>query len=96
VIATGRERNDTAALRDVLQLTVQAARLVERWPGGRRTTWVRAEVEWTPDVQLLLDAGLLVLEPAPERDAERRARELAAERARRYRARQKKVEKIGR
>ena len=79
---------DRASLRQLLDVVVQSARIVERWPSARRTTWARAEVEWTPDVQLLLDAGLLRLEAAPQPPTER-ARVMAAERARRYRARKK-------
>jgi hypothetical protein len=92
VVRSADREGESSELRALLQVVVQSVRMVERWPGGRRTTWARAEVEWTPDVQLLLEAGLLTLEAAPEPpvdESRARAQERAAERARRYRARKK-------
>jgi hypothetical protein len=89
VVASAQERNDTAPLRELLQLTVQEARIVERWPGGRRTTWARVAVVWTPDVQLLLETGCLALDAPPTPPTDQAAREKAAARARRYRERLK-------
>jgi DNA invertase Pin-like site-specific DNA recombinase len=92
-IDSARADSDTQALRHILRLTVSGAAVVERVGGGRgnHTTWARAQVEWTPEVQALLEAGLLTLAPAPEPPVaalmtpEQRARE----RARRYRERKR-------
>jgi hypothetical protein len=65
VVADLQRQHDVAGLRDVLAATVQSAQIVERVGGGRngKTSWVRAEVAWTSDVQLLLDHGYLELAP---------------------------------
>jgi hypothetical protein len=91
-VANARARGDVEALRDIVVQTVSTARIVARGSrsgSGRRATWARADVEWTPEVQLLLEAGRLVLanDVAPGQPATDRA--MAAERARRYRARKR-------
>jgi hypothetical protein len=60
------EDGDVEALRDQLEEVVHSVRIAERVRVGPRTVWARADVEWTPDVALLLEAGLLILGPAPE------------------------------
>lgn len=47
--------------------------MVERQP-AHRSSWLRLQVTWTPEVQALLDAGLLTLDeplPAPQRRTQR-------------------------
>jgi hypothetical protein len=80
---------EPAQLRRLLQATISTACIVERRYEGRRCTWARAEVEWTPEVQLLLEAGWLWPAAEPEPPTPRTAREKAAERSRRYRARKR-------
>jgi hypothetical protein len=60
------ERGKEAELRDLVLALVASAHLVERQP-HYRSTWVRLDITWTPDVQTLLDAGLLQLASPPER-----------------------------
>jgi hypothetical protein len=101
VIATAWADGDVAALRELLQATVQEARIVERRPIGtgtdRRSRWMRAEVTWTRDVALLLDRGLLTLGPAPEAPPAQMLtpRQRATERARRYRQRKREQRAAG-
>jgi hypothetical protein len=79
---------DSAAgeLRDLVTALVDHATIVERYP-ETRSTWLRLEVRWTPDVQKLLAAGLLWLDTPPAPPAPPDARALARrERQRRYRA----------
>jgi hypothetical protein len=78
---------DTGQLRRLLQATITSARITERVYSGCRTVWARAEVEWTPEVELLLFVGLLTLAPEPIAPRALSKIERAAERARRYRAR---------
>ena len=54
-------REDREGLRALVLELAATARLVERRP-DRRPVWARVEVTWTPDVQTLLDAGLLWLD----------------------------------
>ncbi len=51
--------------RALLQTLITEARVVERRPESH-PKWVRVEVTWSADVQALLDAGLLTLDPAGE------------------------------
>jgi DNA invertase Pin-like site-specific DNA recombinase len=60
------EQGKEAELRDLVLALVASARLAERQP-RYRSTWIRLEVTWTPDVQTLLDDGKLWLSPPPER-----------------------------
>jgi len=76
-------------LREVVVGLVESARVVDRVPENK-STWLRVEVTWVPEIQALLDAGLLRLEPEPQRPyypatkaAQQRARYL------RYAARKK-------
>jgi hypothetical protein len=85
-IADALAHDDVLALRKILEATVESARIVERVPFGR-DLWVRAEVTWTRDIAVLLEAGLLTLAPAPEPPA--RTPLSPAERARRYRQRKR-------
>jgi DNA invertase Pin-like site-specific DNA recombinase len=82
---------DVVALRRILGGFIRSATLVERVASGPsgRTAWARAEVEWSPSVQVLLEEGLLTLDPAPETPVRPSPKERAAERARRYRARKR-------
>jgi hypothetical protein len=48
----------TERLREQIAEVVASAHVVERWPEAR-STWVRMKVTWQPDVQALLEAGLL-------------------------------------
>jgi hypothetical protein len=63
-IADARARGDVEVLRDILAQTIKEARITERGSRtgkGRQATWAKAHVEWTPEVQLLLAAGEVVL-----------------------------------
>lgn len=58
---------DEEGLRELLVEFVERACVVDRLP-ATKSKWVRVEVvAWAKDVQLLLNAGLLTLRPAPER-----------------------------
>jgi hypothetical protein len=60
-------QGDEAGLRDLVLELVESARVAERRP-ALRCTWARLDITWAPDVQQLLDAGLLWLDvsaPAP-------------------------------
>jgi hypothetical protein len=65
VIASAQADGDILTLRELLARTVESARIVERRGGARngRTAWVRAEVQWTPQVSLFLERGYLLLDP---------------------------------
>jgi hypothetical protein len=91
LIAGLREHNDVAGLRELVAATVQSARITERVGGARNggTGWVRAAVEWTPDVALLLEHGCLVLGPAPQAPPMPSPAERTAARMRAYRARRR-------
>jgi hypothetical protein len=53
-------------LRELCQMVVGSAVVVERRP-QKKARWVRMEVTWMPEVQDLLDLGLLVVtSPAQE------------------------------
>jgi hypothetical protein len=84
---------DMENLRTLLYLTVKSARITERVASGQggRTAWARAEVDWADDVALLVRAGLLAFGPEPQAPVQPSAKERAAERARRYRARKREV-----
>lgn len=87
-----QERGDREVLRDILRTCVLRAWISERGSAtgtGRSARWAKATVEWTPEVQLLLASGHLTLGPEAEVPGRKSERELAAERARRYRARKK-------
>jgi len=45
---------------------IDSARLVDRVPTNK-SKWARAEVTWSPAIQLLMRHGLITLGPAPER-----------------------------
>jgi hypothetical protein len=60
--------------------------MMARW-GRRASERLRISVEWTPEVELLLFVGLLMLAPEPIAPRALSKNERAAERARRYRAR---------
>lgn len=55
---------DSPALRDLVLALVAEARVVRRIP-STKARWLEVQVTWTADVQILLDAGLLHLAPAP-------------------------------
>jgi hypothetical protein len=59
-------QGDEAALRDLVTVLVARARIVSRVPQNKSRR-LRAAVEWTPRMQLLLDAGLLTLGPDVQR-----------------------------
>jgi hypothetical protein len=72
--------------------TITTARIVQRGSRtgkGRQATCAKAQIEWTPEVQLLLDAGRLVLDDDVRTPEATTPQELAKERARRYRARKR-------
>ena len=56
---------DPVGLRDLIARLVQSAVLVERTPAVRSTR-LRLHVTWQPDVQRLLQAGLLSLAAEPD------------------------------
>ncbi len=62
VMARLEEHDDMKGLRALLQDLIVSAHIVERRP-ETHPTWLRAAVVWTPDVQTLLDASLLHLDP---------------------------------
>jgi hypothetical protein len=83
--------DDHEGLRALVLGLIASATLVEKRP-EKHMKWARVAVTWTPDVQVLLDAGLLWLDeppPAPEfltgaaRRRERDRRRYAVKRARR-------------
>jgi hypothetical protein len=79
-------------LRDILVQTIKEARITQRGSRtgkGRQATWAKAHVEWTPEVQLLLAAGEVVLGDDVRTPEATTPQELAKERARRYRARKR-------
>jgi hypothetical protein len=88
-----QETGDVAGLRELLAGLVAQAVIVQRIGGGAngKTSWVRIECSWTPDIQLLLQHGVLTLDPpapapwVPATTAERlrhwRARRRAARQA---------------
>jgi len=76
-------------LRELVAALVAGATVIDRIPEVR-SSWVRVAVTWAPDVQTLLDAGLLTLAPdvdRPEYPATAQARQRA--RYLRYAARKK-------
>jgi hypothetical protein len=79
---------DSAGLREFLLATMKEARITERQTGGPggRSVWARAEVQWSEDVQLLLEEGYLALGPAPEPPPALDRRGRNRERMRRWRA----------
>jgi hypothetical protein len=81
--------DDSIGLRDLVTAVVAKAVVTDRVP-ARRSWWLRVEVTWTPDIQLLLDAGLLTLAPHVARPYyPDTPQEQARERCRRSRARKK-------
>ncbi len=85
------EKDDTAALRELLQGLVASARVVDRQP-FYHPVWVQLAVTWKPNVQLLLDAGLLTLAEAAPPPAIPTSRDLMCARKKRYRQRQRAQE----
>ncbi len=53
-------------LQEVVVGLVESARVVDRVPENK-STWLRVAVTWVPEIQALLDAGLVRLEPEPQR-----------------------------
>ncbi len=90
MIDTFLARGDGVGLRAFVRELVASARIIERLP-DRQPKWLRAEVTWKPDVQLLLDAGLLqlTLPPPPPEQSARAERHREAQR--RYSARQRQA-----
>lgn len=88
VVSTLSDQGDDDGLRALLLEVVQSACLVERRP-ARNSTWLRLEVTWTPDVQMLLDAGLLWLDATPEPPVLPRSVALARARTQRYDAKRR-------
>jgi len=89
-IDTFLAQGDNVGLRALVLDLVASARIVERLP-ERQPKWLQAEVTWKPDVQLLLDAGLLHLTP-PSPPPEQSARvERHREAQRRYSARRRQT-----
>ncbi len=67
LVDTASTQDNQEALRALALLLVSTTRIVDRRPEWA-PTWIRLEVTWAPDIQTLLDAGLLRLgpqEPAP-------------------------------
>jgi hypothetical protein len=81
-------QGNTELLHNAVRDLVLAARIVERLP-EHQPKWLRAQVSWRPDVQILLDAGLLYLEPAEPPPAQSRHLERHREAQRRYAARRR-------
>ncbi len=82
-------QGDEEALRDLVLPLVASAKVVERVPEVK-SKWLRAEVTWTDDVRMLLDAGLLALGPDVERpDYPGTLQELRRQKYLRYAARKK-------
>jgi site-specific DNA recombinase len=78
-----------AELREVLLRLVQSATIVQRLP-AIRSTWLRAEVVWTPAVQALLTSGQIELLPdAPVPSYPSTPGEVHAAAMKRYRARKR-------
>jgi hypothetical protein len=64
IVARLVAQKNEEALPELLHTLVERAR-VAGCEEGRYCRWVRLEVTWTPDVQLLLETGLLWLDAAP-------------------------------
>jgi len=80
-------RGDDTALHLFVRGLVTSVRIVERLP-ERQPKWLRAEVTWQPEVQWLLDAGVVHLaDPAPPEQSARAERKREAQR--RYSARRR-------
>ena len=89
-IDTFLARGDGVGLRALVRDLVASARIIERLP-ERQPKWLRAEVTWKPDVQLLLDAGLLQLTPPPPPPEQSARAERNREAQRRYSARRRQA-----
>jgi len=81
---------DGVGLRALVLDLVASARIIERLP-ERQPKWLRAEVTWTPDVQVLLDTGLLQLAPPPPPPEQSARAERQREAQRRYSARRRQA-----
>jgi hypothetical protein len=79
---------DDEGLRDLVKSLVQTAHIVERLP-YRRPRWFRVAVAWRPDVLLLLEAGLLRLDPPAPTPQRPDQRTMNREYMRRHRARKR-------
>lgn len=89
-IDTFLARGDGVGLRALVLDLVMSACIVERLP-ERQPKWLRAEVTWKPDVQLLLDAGLLQITPPPPSPEQSARVERNREAQRRYSARRRQA-----
>jgi DNA invertase Pin-like site-specific DNA recombinase len=88
VADTFSAQSDLEGLRALVLALVASARLVERVP-DYHPRWGRMEVTWTPDVQTLLDAGLLRLDAAEPTPRISRREELNRIYQQRYRERRR-------
>ncbi len=65
-IARAVEARGWAALKELCEGYIESARVVDRVPENK-STWLRVEVTWRPEIQALLDCGALVLGPETQR-----------------------------
>jgi hypothetical protein len=82
-------QGDEVGLRDLLLLLVNKATVLDRVPANK-SKWLKVEVRWTQDVELLLKASLLTLAPDVQRpDYPATLQEQRQQVYRRYAARKK-------
>jgi hypothetical protein len=79
---------DDEGLRDLVKSLVHKAQIVERIP-YRNPRWFRAGVTWQQDILLLLEHGLLRLDPPIASPEESDSKVMNRERVRRYRERKR-------
>lgn len=80
----------STTLRQLLLDLVASARIVDRVP-EHRPRWLRAGAIWQPDVQVLLDAGVLWLDPPEPAPVDPLRAERHREAQRRYAARRRRA-----
>jgi site-specific DNA recombinase len=85
-LATLAAQGDVEGQRALVQDLIDSACVVDRQPQSH-PRWLRVKVTWSADVQTLLDAGLLALDPALAAPAQPSKQERQREYCRRYRER---------
>jgi hypothetical protein len=82
--------SDVQLAREFILLLVKSARIVDRRP-AINSKWLRFDVEWTPEITALLEAGLLRLDAPDEGPRVLTKQEQKREQQRRARARKKQL-----
>jgi hypothetical protein len=94
-LATLEAQGDLEGQRALVQDLLEGACVVDRRPESH-PRWLRVEATWNADVQALLDAGLLTLDPAPTAPAQPSTQERQREYCRRYRERHREARNAAR